>query len=180
MLLEAPPLRIISAPASLALDGPLEGLNATDVLPPLLRSGVLMDYEGYSAWERAAIEVLDRDDMTAERALAAIADATTHLTDWIPGSEPLAVRVQRAFEEITGRVRCAPVHAADRPARAFLAAHVFGSWAAYEAAGLYGVVEAVRTALATLRKALASHGSFVEAARTADLTLRHAGDHVCT
>ncbi len=66
---------IVRAPGPLALegddgdDGPegLEGLDARDALPPLLRPGMLTDLEGYDAWERAAIALLARNDLTAER-----------------------------------------------------------------------------------------------------------------
>ena len=50
-----PPASMSSqAPPGLALDGALEGLDATAVLPPLLRPNLLTDLEGYGAWERRA------------------------------------------------------------------------------------------------------------------------------
>ncbi len=39
----------------------LEGLDARDALPPLLRPGMLTDFEGYDAWERAAIALLAQE-----------------------------------------------------------------------------------------------------------------------
>ena len=48
----------------------LEGLDAREALPPLLRPGMLTDLEGYDAWERAAIALLARNDLTAGSALA--------------------------------------------------------------------------------------------------------------
>ena len=54
----------------------LEGLDARDALPPLLRPGMLTDLDGYDAWEQRAIGVLARGDLTAEQALARIERAT--------------------------------------------------------------------------------------------------------
>ncbi len=174
MLLDAGPLAIVEAPASIALDGALEGLDATSVLPPLLRRGVLMDYEGLSTWERAGIAVLDRDDLDADTALAVIAAATGAATRWSPGGESLPGAVDRAFEAAArDRAPRAAGARADRPLRMFLAAHLFGSWAAYQSGGLPAVVDALHTALATLRLEMASHDAFIEAARAADLRLRH-------
>lgn len=103
MLEEDVPLRIVEAPPSLALDGTLEGLDATGVLPPLLRDGVLMDYDGYAAWERAAIAVLDRDDLDADAALDAIADATDLVQRWKPGTGSLTTHIADAFTGIAAR-----------------------------------------------------------------------------
>jgi hypothetical protein len=55
----------------------------------------------------------------------------------------------------------------------FAAAHLFGSWAAYQNGGIAGVVGAVRGALSLLKREMASGASFVEAARATDLALRH-------
>jgi hypothetical protein len=80
--------------------------------------------------------------------------------------------VDRAFEcAISEASRRSTGH--DRPSRAFAAAHLFGSWAAYQCGGLGAVVDAVRLALRTLRQELGSGGSFVEAARATDFALRH-------
>ena len=56
LLFSPAPVLIVAAPASIALDGAAEGLDATAALPPLLRPGMLMDFDGYGAWERGAIE----------------------------------------------------------------------------------------------------------------------------
>lgn len=179
MLLDPGPLRIIEAPPSIALGGSLEGLDATAVLPPLLRAGVLMDYEGLSAWERAGIAVLDRDDLDVDAALEIIATRTAAVMRWSPGSDSLAISVERAFGEWLGAEEPhRPAARADRPLRAFLAAHLFGSWAAYQRGGLQAVVDDLRTALVTLRREMQVHDSVVESARAADLRLRHKGTSV--
>jgi Fe-S-cluster containining protein len=172
MLLAPTPLHIVEAPPSLALNGTLDGLDATAVLPPLLRPGLLMDYDGYDAWERAAIMTLDRDDLTVDDALAVIRVATEDVQEWRPGEESLAARVQAAFAR---SAMCARREgsAESRPARMFMAAHLFGSWAAYQNVGLMAVVDAVRDAVALLNSEVATGASFIEAVRHADLTLRH-------
>ncbi len=49
---------IVSAPASLVGHIALEGLDAREALPPLLRPGLLTDLAGYRTWERTVIEIL--------------------------------------------------------------------------------------------------------------------------
>jgi hypothetical protein len=174
-LLDAPPLAIVEAPPGIALDGRLDGLDATAVLPPLLRPGVLMDYEGLSSWERAGVAVLDRDDLDADAALQVIAEATGAVMRWSPGTGSLSGAVERAFDRALGSTgRRREDARAERPLRAFVAAHLFASWAVYQSGGLGAIVEAVRAALATLRSQIASQESLVEAVRAADLRLRHA------
>ena len=89
---------IVAAPASLALDGRAEGLDARDTLPPLLRPGMLMDEDGYSAWERRCLEILGRGDRTADQAVAVIAAATGALQSWRPGGVTLSATVDREFD----------------------------------------------------------------------------------
>ena len=169
------PLRIVHAPPGIALLHPLEGLDATGVLPPLLGSGVLMDYDGYSAWEHAAIAVLDRDDLDVLDALELIAGATERVRQWRPGDVPLARHVADVFgATIPAAGEFTELHA--RPLRMFAAAHLFGSWAAYQDGGIHGVVEAVHRAVLLVQGALSSGASFVEAVRAADLELRHTED----
>ena len=89
---------IVAAPSSLALAGHAEGLDARDVLPPLLRPGMLTDHDGYDAWERRAIGVLARDDLTAPRALDIICTATRAVQAWRPGPISLRAMVHREFD----------------------------------------------------------------------------------
>jgi hypothetical protein len=96
----------VRAPGPLALEDDsadegakgLEGLDARDALPPLLRPGLLTDLEGYDAWERAALALLARDDVTAGGALAILADATRAVQSWRPGHGSLRATVEREFE----------------------------------------------------------------------------------
>jgi Fe-S-cluster containining protein len=97
LLFESSALAIADAPLSLTLAGDVEGLDARDALPPLLRDGMLADIEGYDAWERRAIGVLARDGDPGA-ALHAIAHATARLQSWRPGRGSLAAEVHRQFD----------------------------------------------------------------------------------
>lgn len=94
------PTAIVDAPASLVPAGPLEGLDASDAWPPLLRPRVLMDHAGYALWERRAIALLADPDLSPRRALEAIEAATTALVRWSPGGMTLSDAVARSFETI--------------------------------------------------------------------------------
>jgi Fe-S-cluster containining protein len=94
---------IVEAPSSLTLAGHAEGLDARNVLPPLLRPGMLTDDDGYDAWERRAIGMLARDDLTAARALDIIRMATLAVQAWRPGPISLRATVDREFEIASAR-----------------------------------------------------------------------------
>jgi hypothetical protein len=70
LLLDDREITIVEAPASLSLNGAVEGLDATGVLPPLLGPGMLTDADGYTAWEREAVGVFNDRRRTAQDALA--------------------------------------------------------------------------------------------------------------
>jgi hypothetical protein len=181
MLLTAGPIHIVEAPASLVGPGPLEGLDARNVLPPLLRPGMLMDHAGYAAWERLAIALLDRRDLSPEQAVAAIAESATLTYDWSPGFGSLENWIHSHVTEGAWHLsRKSARHLIDegRPIKAFVAAHVFASWAAYQNGGLLGVVDGARAALSRLRVELARGATLVEAAAAVDLFLRHTREHV--
>jgi Fe-S-cluster containining protein len=180
LLVAAPRLAIVDAPASLALDGSLEGLDATDVLPPLLTPGVLTDWEGYSAWEAEAVALFDIDHLEPEIAVEALRVATEATCSWRPGRELLTGAVRAAFARSRPRItrdgnrwdNCG------RTVNAFLAAHAFASWAAYEPDGLRAVPAAVAEALAILRRHSKDHPlteeTLTDAIRATELQLRHA------
>jgi Fe-S-cluster containining protein len=93
------PPDVVDAPPSLIPAGELEGLDASDAWPPLLRPHVLMDHESYALWERRAIAVLARADLMPWHALDAIASATTVLTAWSPREGELRDAVNGAFDD---------------------------------------------------------------------------------
>ncbi len=183
LLFERRRLAIVHAPAALALDGTLEGLDATDVLPPLLTGGVLTDWEGYSTWEAEAVALFDIDHLQPERAVEALTSATAVTCSWRPGSESMANAVQRAFAQSRPAVSNGGRwgHFA-RTVNAFLAAHAFASWAAYEADGLPAIPVAVAEALAILTREVQdqelTEQSLTSAIRATDLRLRHAGSRL--
>lgn len=90
-------LDVVRAPASLAVGDTLEGLDATQELPPLLRPGLLTDIEGYIAWEQEALRVLACEDYSAEGALDRIEAATRWMLTWRPDEDSLSDCARHAF-----------------------------------------------------------------------------------
>jgi Fe-S-cluster containining protein len=180
LLLSAGDITIVDAPPSIALGGDVEGLDATAVLPPLLRAGMLMDLEGYAAWEREGLAVLNSRRLDAETALAIITSATHEACRWSPGRESLATWIAGAFARARDRRNSDSPSSPpplDHARKAFLAAHLFASWAAYQHGGLAAVVDSLAVALSLVSRH-SDPSAFVAAVRAADLQLRHTGDHV--
>jgi Fe-S-cluster containining protein len=112
LLLTSRPLRIVAAEPPLRINGPIEGLDASEALAPLVRPGLLSDLDGYAAWERRAIEILARPELTADEALDLIAAATEEVRDWRPADGLLAARVDEAFgHRVAGPFRSAMSYA---------------------------------------------------------------------
>jgi Fe-S-cluster containining protein len=86
---------IVATPDSLVGHVPLEGLDAREVLPPLLRPGMLTDLDGYHAWERAAVEFLEAGE-SPEAALERIREMTERAQGWSPQQGSLAEAVHEA------------------------------------------------------------------------------------
>jgi Fe-S-cluster containining protein len=99
MLLARDPLQLVEAHPPLRLAEPVEGLDATDALPPLVRPGVLCDLEGYGAWEQACVATFARADLCYQDALDLVAAATEDIRNWRPGSGALSKRVHTAFRD---------------------------------------------------------------------------------
>jgi hypothetical protein len=99
------PLAIVETGPPLAPKEPIEGLDARDALPPLVRPGMLSDIEGYGAWEEAVIREF-AGVVSAPRALERIAAATESVRGWTPGRGALADVVAEAFAGARGE----PVH----------------------------------------------------------------------
>ena len=183
LLFEPVRLAIVDAPRPLSLDGGMEGLDATDVLPPLLSPGVLTDWEGYTAWEDAAVALFDDEGLDPGAAARELAGRTAAVCAWKPGRDTLASAVRDAFAADRRReaVSTSSWRGFERAVKAFLAAHAFASWAAYEPGGLRAAAGAVSRALDVLRgevslRAPLTRGSLLEAMRAADLRLRHSVD----
>jgi hypothetical protein len=179
------PLEIVERAGVLPHPGAAEGLDAREVLPPLLTDRVLMDEEGYSAWEAHMLRVLSSGDGRSPE--AAVADLVKHareLQRWRPGGESLAARV--ASLSAGGEhhdVRTAPApDSLDAVIRRYLAARAFASWMAYQGSGLRAVVGSVVLTLRVLRHEIAARqhrgtiltaSQLKEAIRATDLRLVH-------
>lgn len=96
-LLTSGALSVVEARPPLRLEPPIDGLDARDALPPLLRPGLLCDLEGYDAWEREALGVFAQPDLHFSTCLDIVATATESMRGWRPGGEPLAKRVAADF-----------------------------------------------------------------------------------
>jgi Fe-S-cluster containining protein len=86
---------IVPAPHALVGHVRLEGLDASDALPPLLRPGLLADRDTYHAWERLIVETLDLD-VAPEEALDRISAVTERLREWSPGRGELRAALESA------------------------------------------------------------------------------------
>jgi hypothetical protein len=103
LLMKDGPVAVVDAHPPLALDEPIEGLDARDVLPPLVRPGMIADMDGYDAWEWAVIETFVGTPDAAS-AFARIESATSRTRGWTPASGPMRLAVTDAF----GRAECSP------------------------------------------------------------------------
>jgi Fe-S-cluster containining protein len=168
-----PLVGIVDAPRSLWDVGPLDGLDAREAWPPLLRPGVMMDVESYGEWERFGVELLTRQGIAPAFSLDALDATTGRIAAWSPGgATPLLHAVRDAFS-------MAPPAAdgildAHEPAlKRWLAARLFGNWIAYQGDGLHAIVRYLRGCLDTFTTELARDGSPLEAIRRSDLAIVH-------
>jgi hypothetical protein len=103
------PVTIVEGPPVLP-EGDPEGLDARDVLPPLLvaarasassrhfASSVLMDWDGYRAWEEHMVHVLANAGLRPEIAIDRLERDLWKLQQWRPGTDSLRSRVRRIEE----------------------------------------------------------------------------------
>jgi hypothetical protein len=182
------PVEIVEGPPAVPCGEP-EGLDARDVLPPLLTNGVLMDLAGYDAWEAHMVRTLTAcADRSPEHALALLDNHVRVLQRWRPGGISLAEAVGNLRDE----------HAIEMPPHGlfpaeffpvvnrFLAAHAFASWAAYQGNGLPSLVGALHLTLDVLQtevaricdaeRALLDAARLKQAIRQTDLQVVHLSD----
>jgi Fe-S-cluster containining protein len=167
------PAGIVEAPPALSDVGPLEGLDARDAWPPLLRSGVMMDLESYAAWERLGVEMLTREGIAPARSLEALDTATRRVTEWSPHD---TVPLQHVVRDAFGMLSPPPtdtLEIGERALKRWLAARLFGNWIAYQGNGLDAIVRYLRSCLATFTTELARDASPLEAIRRSDLLILH-------
>jgi len=168
LLLGTGTLNVVDATGKLTVAEPVEGLDASDALPPLLRPGLLADLEGYHAWERECIDAFAREG-DALAGLRVIGQATEIVRAWRPEDGALVESVAAAFDTARRTQRAsvawdvhtgseivrsllgdAPPRVVSRPSalapdleRAvanYLAARLFGNWISYQGRGLRSIV----------------------------------------
>lgn len=168
---DAPPAEIVDAPASLVDVGPLDGLDAREAWPPLLRPGVLMDLESYDVWERLGVELLTRDGIAPDIALASLEQVAGQIALWTLADGPLVHRVRDAFGVIAPpTVVLAPCDAA---VKRWLAARLFACWIAYQQDGLAAIAGYLRSCFATFAAERTRDDNALEAIRRAELRIMH-------
>ena len=96
MLLQQGPVTITEAGPPLALEDPIDGLDAREALPPLVRPGLLADMDGYAVWEEAVVQTFLQSSDTAA-ALTTIEQATERVREWRPAEGPMTRAVTEAF-----------------------------------------------------------------------------------
>lgn len=163
---------IVEAPPSLAGSAPLDGLDARDVWPPLLRPGVMMDLDSYDLWERFAVAILTHDGVPARVALDALDRETAAITAWTPGSErTLEQTIRDAIVRLP--VPSAPLSSVECGIKRWLAARAFGTWIAYQGDGLRTIVRYLHSCLNAFEVELARDNQPLEAIRRADQLIVH-------
>lgn len=168
-----PPVGIVAAPAALTDVGALDGLDAREAWPPLLRPGVLMDLDSYGAWERLGVELLTREGIAPHVSLDAFAATTSRIASWSPGGGvPLLHAVRDGFGMLAPPPT-AVLEAHDPALKRWLAARLFGNWIAYQGDGLQAIVRYLQGCLATFTTELARDGVPLEAIRRSDLLILH-------
>ncbi|HVQ41807.1 MAG TPA: hypothetical protein VMS54_06365, partial [Vicinamibacterales bacterium] len=169
--------------------GEYVGLDARTALPPLLRPGMLLDWESWWKIEAATVDVLLTSSGPASVALGRVQRAVQRLLQWTPDQGPLTSHVTAAFagesssmltidatlvglamgavpEEARANAPwSANATTSETATRRFLAAHAFANWTIHLGDGLWPWWRSIETAAALLEA-----GAGV---RQADLVLRH-------
>jgi hypothetical protein len=91
------PLAVLSDAPAFPPSWPYEGLDARDALPPLARPGVLMSWEAHERFEAHAVATLAREELSPERALAALAALAERLRAWTLREGPFDPFVERVI-----------------------------------------------------------------------------------
>ena len=99
MLFRDVPIEIVASPSAFP-EADYEGLVITDEdLPPLLSPQMVMDLDGYSAWERHMVARCADADSRPESALATLKRDAHLLRAWTPGLMTLAEAIERLPRE---------------------------------------------------------------------------------
>jgi hypothetical protein len=188
------PVTIVESPEAFPSNAEYEGLDARESLPPLLRPGVLMDWESWWDLEERTVDLLANSADSPARALARLDGIVEEARRWRPGTRALRDHIRDAFSasdvglnlsrNVDVNLLCREVRQAvpaefdapppsglatePRVLKRFLAAHAFASWTPLLGGGL----RAWRRSIDAVYALIAS-GHDV---RTADLLLRHLAD----
>jgi hypothetical protein len=166
-------LEIVEDPPGFPPDFPYEGLDARDVLPPLLRPGLLWDLAGYSRWEHEAVALLARDAVAPEGALDCLHRAAVEIERWSPQRTALAEHVSAAFRTAAPGAAATSRWGLDAPVvNRYLAARLFASWVPYRSGRLVDLVKDLMTTHERLTAA-ARRKELLEAIREVDLLVVH-------
>ena len=166
-----PSAAVIDAPPSLVDVGPLDGLDARNAWPPLLRPGVLMDLESYDTWERLGIELLTREAVSPSAALGALHRVSARIAAWTPEEGPLSSRVREVFASCPVPAR--EVRRDDIGVKRWLAARLFACWVAYQKDGIAAIVDYLQACFGMFDQERARDGNALEAIRRTDLRVMH-------
>ncbi|HET6319088.1 MAG TPA: hypothetical protein VFG86_21750 [Chloroflexota bacterium] len=100
MLIDGGPATVVTSGQAIDTHavGAWEGLDARDALPPLMRPGVLWDWDGWDLWERHAVALLARDGYSPEQSLAMLWKAVEAIASWNPDGDTVADGVGAAFD----------------------------------------------------------------------------------
>ena len=142
---------VVRAERPLALAEPIEGLDARDALPPLLRPDLLMDLDAYADWERSAVALFSTHPAgEALRHLAASTDALRGSpavsSRWASRGVKIAHSLNRglvtwdAIPDLDSRWEPVADARSERVLANYLAARAFGNWIAYQGRGLRTIV----------------------------------------
>ena len=167
------PIAIVEGPPAVP-EGEPEGLDARQVLPPLLTGDVLMDLEGYAAWEAHMVgELAENDGRSPEEVLDDLSRDLAVLTSWRPGRGALRDVVLSLARARGTTPRIDSVTASEsRVLRRYLAARAFASWMAYQGGGVGAVLNHLRLVLEVVRD-YSSRMPLGESIRQTDLLVLH-------
>jgi hypothetical protein len=172
---DAVPLAVVENVSSVAPEDEYEGLDARQVLPPLLRPGMLWDLDGYSAFEEQAVEWLGRSRLSPELTLAHLRSVCELVEMWRPGADTLRRHVTECFHarrEAADSPHADDAHGASGVINRYLAARLFASWVPYRASRLAALVDDLLRTLAMLREEM-SRADLLEAIRATDFAIIH-------
>jgi hypothetical protein len=92
------PVTIETDPPAFPSSWPYEGLDARASVPPLLRPGVLLGWEGWARWEAHAVATLGRGELSPEEALALLTAQAEAARAWRPGDGEFDACLERCLE----------------------------------------------------------------------------------